>query len=129
MWRCLGIQRLRQTPESLNTRTTDRSRRSHGRHQQGHHHRPPGKRPGGTLYAERIGRRGFTVHPSSANFLLIGFPQALCRDAAAAGAFFEEHGVLTRAMGAYGLPDCLRVTVGREDENRRVMVLLEEFAR
>ncbi len=39
-----------------------------------------------------------------------------CRDAEAADAFLKGRGIIARRMGVYGLPDCLRVTIGREDE-------------
>jgi histidinol-phosphate aminotransferase len=32
-----------------------------------------------------------------------------------------------RPMGAYGLGDCLRLTVGAEDENLAVLAALAEF--
>jgi histidinol-phosphate aminotransferase len=31
-------------------------------------------------------------------------------------------------MEAYGLPDCLRLTVGEEESNRLVVAALQEFA-
>jgi histidinol-phosphate aminotransferase len=33
-----------------------------------------------------------------------------------------------RGVASYGLPDCLRVTVGTEDQNRAVIDALSEFA-
>jgi histidinol-phosphate aminotransferase len=70
---------------------------------------------------------GLEVWPSVGNFLLIGFPSEPGRDAAAAIAWLEREGVIPREMAAYGLPHCLRLTVGLEDENRRAVAALAGF--
>jgi histidinol-phosphate aminotransferase len=77
--------------------------------------------------AERLTDLGLEVHPSVANFVLVSFDDAGARDAAAASAWLEQRGVLARAMAAYGLPHCLRLSVGLEDENRAAVRALEEF--
>jgi histidinol-phosphate aminotransferase len=77
--------------------------------------------------AERLAGLGLEVHPSVANFVLVSFDGAGDRDAAAASAWLEQRGVLARAMAAYGLPHCLRLSVGLEDENRAAIRALEEF--
>ena len=59
--------------------------------------------------------------------MLVRFPDAPDHDAGTAAAFLKDHGVLVRAMGAYGLPDCLRVTIGTEPEMRAVVEALAEF--
>jgi len=69
---------------------------------------------------------GLGVAPSVGNFILIRFG-AQPKDAAAADAFLASRGVLLRAMGAYGLPDCLRATIGTEEENRAVVDGLKAF--
>jgi len=79
--------------------------------------------------AAEIGRLGPVVHPSVGNFLLIEFPTSPGRDAAAASAWLERHGIVARAMGAYGLPHCLRLSVGTEAENRQVVETLAGFVR
>ncbi|HET9485322.1 MAG TPA: aminotransferase class I/II-fold pyridoxal phosphate-dependent enzyme, partial [Xanthomonadales bacterium] len=63
---------------------------------------------------------GFFVHPSQTNFLLIDFREP----AAALEAKLLAGGVVVRPMGGYGLPTCLRVSIGRPAENDR---LLEVF--
>jgi histidinol-phosphate aminotransferase len=77
--------------------------------------------------AEHLAGLGLEVHPSAANFILIGFERCVERSASAASAWLEQRGILARPMAAYGLPDCLRLSVGLEDENRAAIEALEEF--
>ena len=70
---------------------------------------------------------GFDVFPSAGNFILVRFPDAT-RNAAAANDYLNTKGIIVRPVGGYGLPDCLRITVGTEDQNRAVLDALSEFA-
>lgn len=65
---------------------------------------------------------GLTVYPSAGNFLLVKFP-----DAEAALAFLNGRGIIPRRMASYGLPDCLRITIGTEEELQAVVTALAEF--
>ncbi len=65
---------------------------------------------------ERLRDLGLEVSPSIGNFVLVRFPADAGGDAEAADAFLKGRGIIARRMGVYGLPDCLRVTIGREDE-------------
>ena len=38
-----------------------------------------------------------------------------------------NRGVILRAVGAYGLPNCLRLSVGTEEGNKAAVAALEEF--
>lgn len=67
---------------------------------------------------------GLVVHPSEANFLLIDFASAPI-SAEAANAALAREGLIVRETGEYGLPSCLRVTIGLEDANRRVADVLK----
>lgn len=67
--------------------------------------------------AERLRERGLRVLPSQTNFLLIDFS----RDAAPIERALLERGVIVRPMGGYGLPECLRVSVGTRTENERLL--------
>jgi histidinol-phosphate aminotransferase len=40
-----------------------------------------------------------------------------------------SRGIIVRAIGSYGLPDCLRVTIGLEEANRLVVDALRDFMR
>ncbi len=76
---------------------------------------------------QAISGLGLTVHPSVANFLLIEFPGEGAKTAAAASLWLEKDGIVLRPMAAYGLPDCLRLSIGPEDENAAVLQSLERF--
>jgi len=77
--------------------------------------------------ADEIGKLGLAVTPSVANFLLIHFPKDATTGAAACDAFLKSRGIILRRVAGYGLPDCLRLTVGTEAENRQVVAALAEF--
>jgi histidinol-phosphate aminotransferase len=70
---------------------------------------------------------GLQVTPSVANFLLIHFPQAKGRTAEAANAFLMARGLILRQVGAYHLPNALRMSVGTEEANHLVVAALKEF--
>ena len=69
---------------------------------------------------------GLEVTPGVANFVLVHFG-AGPKDANAAFAFLQSRGILTRKMGAYGLPEHIRITVGLEEEMRAVVAAVAEF--
>jgi len=64
--------------------------------------------------------RGLRVLPSQTNFVLIDFG----RDAAPIERNLFECGVIARPMGGYGLPECLRLSVGTRGENQRLLDVL-----
>lgn len=69
---------------------------------------------------------GYRVHPSVANFVLVQFSGG-ARSAEAADQFLTSRGIIARQVGKYGLPDCLRITVGLETEMRAVVAALADF--
>lgn len=75
-----------------------------------------------TALADALGARGLNVFPSQTNFLLVDFG----RDAAGIEAALIGRGVVPRPMRGYGLPRCLRITVGTREENRRLLAALDE---
>jgi len=75
---------------------------------------------------EEIRATGLRVDDSVANFVLIHFPPGP-KDAKAADAFLLARGIILRGVGAYGLPDCLRLTVGTEEANRAAVAALRDF--
>ena len=72
--------------------------------------------------ADALTEAGIRVWPSEANFVLADFgsPEA----ARAADARLRARGVIARAVAGYGLPDCLRITIGLEEECRLVAEIL-----
>ena len=77
--------------------------------------------------AEAIAKLGIGVTPSVGNFLLLRFPAAPGRSAADADRYLSARGFVLRAVAAYGLPDCLRMSVGVEEANRGVVAALTAF--
>jgi len=78
-------------------------------------------------FASEVTKLGLKPHPSVANFLLVEFPDDEKRNAKACNAFMQARGILLRPVGVYGLPKCLRITIGTEDEMRRLTAALAEF--
>jgi histidinol-phosphate aminotransferase len=76
---------------------------------------------------KRLTDMGLTVHPSVANFVTVEFPAGGRRAMAAADRFLNGRGIIVRQVGKYGLPHCLRITVGRIHETRAVADALESF--
>jgi histidinol-phosphate aminotransferase len=72
--------------------------------------------------AAAIRARGLEAADSQTNFLLVDFG----RDAAAIEAELIARGVVLRPMTGYGLPTCLRITVGDAVENARLLQALDE---
>ena len=61
---------------------------------------------------------GYKAYPSQGNFLLVSFPP---HNAEEIRLFLKARGVLVRQMGAYGLADCLRITIGDEEAMQAVV--------
>jgi histidinol-phosphate aminotransferase len=76
---------------------------------------------------EEIAKLGLKVTPSVANFVLIHFPEQKGRTAKDADAFLTRRGLVLRQVGAYKLPNALRMSVGSEEANRLVVKALADF--
>jgi len=76
---------------------------------------------------EEISKLGLPVTPSAANFVLIHFPEGKGRTAKDADAFLTKRGLILRQVGAYKLPNALRMSVGTEEANRLMVQALKEF--
>ena len=70
---------------------------------------------------------GLEVTPSVCNFVLVHFPEAEGQDAMAAAAFLSDRGLIVRPLQPYGLPNALRISIGRDDDNRAVVEALRAF--
>jgi histidinol-phosphate aminotransferase len=76
--------------------------------------------------AAELQAAGLKIHPSEANFLLVDFlaPER----AIAADRFLRARGIIVRHPKSYGLPNCLRITIGTDAECALVAETLTEFA-
>jgi histidinol-phosphate aminotransferase len=74
------------------------------------------------MLAAALRERGYFAHPSLTNFLLVEFGPETQRIEAG----LIARGVVLRPMAGYGLPECLRITVGDASENRRLLAALDE---
>lgn len=76
---------------------------------------------------QQIGGLGLEVTPSVCNFVLIHFPDTPGKTAKDADAFLTSKGLIIRPVDPYGLPNALRATVGKAEENRRLVEGLAAF--
>jgi histidinol-phosphate aminotransferase len=74
---------------------------------------------------ERLTQVGLRVHPSAANFVLVDFGSAA--RAVAADRFLRQRGIIVRNVKSYGLPECLRITIGTDEECNLVAEGLNAF--
>jgi histidinol-phosphate aminotransferase len=72
-----------------------------------------------------IQKLGLAVTPSVGNFVLIHFADP--KVAGAADEFLKARGIILRRVAAYGLPNCLRMTIGTSDDNHKVVAALASF--
>lgn len=75
---------------------------------------------------ESIRQAGFEALPSEANFFLIRFSGP--GEAAQAHEFLRQRGILVRGMEPYGLPDCLRMSIGTAEEMDTTAAAFKDFA-
>ena len=77
--------------------------------------------------AGQISALGIKVTPSVCNFLLLHFGDET--QARAADRFLLDRGLILRALSAYGLAHCLRLTAGTEEANRLIVAALKDFVK
>ncbi len=61
------------------------------------------------------------------NFVLVRFPDEPGRRAEEADAHLKSQGIIARRVAGYGLPDCLRISIGQADEMEAVIAALRDF--
>lgn len=76
--------------------------------------------------AQQLGGLGLDFVPSFGNFILVKFPDVKGSHADDVLDYLKSHGVIVREMGAYGLGEYLRVSIGTEEGNRRFIDLLKD---
>ncbi|MBW4033944.1 MULTISPECIES: histidinol-phosphate transaminase [Acidiphilium] len=74
---------------------------------------------------EKLVRAGLTVHPSDANFVLVDL--ATAARATLADEHLRQRGIIVRNVAAYDLPQCLRVTIGTDEQCDAVAEALTAF--
>lgn len=75
--------------------------------------------------AEALAELGVPSDTSCANFILARF--ASKEEAVSCNKFLLEQGIIVRLVAGYGLPNCLRITVGDEASCRRVAHMIGRF--
>ena len=70
---------------------------------------------------------GLEVHPSIANFVLVEFSPDPARGADAAYRHLLANGIIPRQLVNYGLPNCLRFSLGLAADNQAVVDQLGAF--
>lgn len=70
---------------------------------------------------------GLEVTPSVGNFLLVHFPETPGKTASEANAFLTKRGFVLRAVGGYGFPNALRMSIGSAEANIGTLDALREF--
>ena len=78
-----------------------------------------------TKLATSLADVGVPSDPSAANFVLARFGDEAT--AKACEAKLRSDGILVRLVGGYGLPECLRITVGTEEDCTRVVASIKAF--
>ncbi len=71
---------------------------------------------GRELLCEGLEELGFKTTGGSANFVL-----SRVGDADACFRALQKKGLIVRPLGVYGLPDYIRITIGRQEENKRLL--------
>ncbi len=74
-----------------------------------------------------IRKTGLGVDDSVCNFILIRFPASPGKTAKEADLYLGKRGLILRGVASYGLADCLRLTIGPDEANRRVVAALKDF--
>ncbi len=73
---------------------------------------------------ENLASQNIIIYPSVANFILLDFGSVeVCSQA---NQNLLSQGIILREMSAYKLPNCLRMTIGLEEENLKVLEILRK---
>ena len=76
-------------------------------------------------FTSKIEEMGLAVNPSVGNFVIVHFGDE--GRAEAAYRFLFERGVVTRRVAGYGLPEWVRMSIGKRDEMQDVIDALRAF--
>lgn len=76
--------------------------------------------------SKEVSALGLKVYPSIANFLLVEFPDNT-HTSQEANDYLLSQGIIVRDVKAYGLPSCLRISIGTDTENQELIKHLKLF--
>jgi histidinol-phosphate aminotransferase len=76
--------------------------------------------------ARAFRERGFTVIPSEANFVMIALANA--EQAAQLTRELLMQGIIVRPLGSFGLPNCIRISTGTDEDNERCVQAMSNFS-
>ncbi|MGA7409229.1 MAG: histidinol-phosphate transaminase [Bryobacteraceae bacterium] len=71
-----------------------------------------------------LGSRGFEVVPSEANFVMAVLPNSGSAHELVQGLL--RLGVIVRPLGAFGLPKCVRISIGTDEENQICLEAIDQ---
>jgi len=75
--------------------------------------------------SSKLEQMGFTVYPSAANFLLVECETAERADGICD--YLKNRNIFIRQMGGYGLPTCLRVSIGTEEQMNLALSAISDY--
>ena len=78
-----------------------------------------------TWLADALSDSGIPSDPSEGNFILARFGSEA--EADAADECLKQNGLIVRAVKGYKLPECLRISIGKGVDCKRVAAVLKEF--
>ena len=70
---------------------------------------------------------GYKIIPSVCNFYLLKLKNK--KQANILYKYLQSNGIIVRKLDAYGINDCLRITIGRNEENITLIRALENFTK
>ena len=76
---------------------------------------------------EELEGQGLKVIHSMANFLLIQFLDEPKSNSEAAANALKCNGIIPRPVSAGSPPNCIRITIGKSEENQAVLHTLKQF--
>jgi histidinol-phosphate aminotransferase len=68
---------------------------------------------------------GLTVVPSEANFVMVVLPEAA--QAAQLTSDLVKQGIIIRPLAGWGLPNCIRISTGTDDDNQRCIEAIQKL--
>jgi histidinol-phosphate aminotransferase len=79
------------------------------------------------VFEQRLAGIGLRPLRSATNFVTVAFPDVPGRTATDVEAHLASLGILVRGLKNYGLTDCLRITIGLDEQNERVLDAIDAF--